>query len=124
MVFLAVAVNAKRLKSFKHGVDQALGRWLNGEVFIEEFLELLKIDLDFESRKLVLESSGERLDAFRIELRLEVLYLLVRRKVFHGSFLAAFNDVCSLGCKRCFSTHNVLGFYLYNNFIQELKLGF
>jgi hypothetical protein len=107
VIFLTVAVNAKRLKSFEHCVDQALGRWFNREVFIEEFLELLKIDLDFERRKLVLESSGERLDAFCIELRLEVFYLLVRWKVFHGSFLAAFYDVCSLGCKRCFSTHRV-----------------
>ena len=117
MIFLTVAVDAKRLKSFEHCVDQALGRWFNREVFIEEFLELLKIDLDFEGRKLVLESGGERLDTFGIELRLEVLYLLVRRKVFHGSFLAALHDICSLGCKCCFSTHDILGFYLYYNFI-------
>ena len=113
MIFLTVALNAKRLESFEHSVDQALGRWLNREVFIEEFLELLKINLDFESRELVLESCGERLDTFCIELRLEVFYLLVRWKVFHGSFLAALHDVCSLGSKGCFSTHIILGNFIY-----------
>ena len=102
-----MAVNAKRLESLKHSMDQALSRWLDLEVLIQKFLELLEINLDFEGRKLVLESCGERLDAISIELRLKVFNLLFRWHVLHTSGLrVTFYDVCSLAGKRCLSIHD------------------
>lgn len=34
VIFLTVAVDAKRLEPFKHGVDQAFGRWFDRKVLI------------------------------------------------------------------------------------------